>query len=161
MTEDPGKGAQNVIEHQAGTVVEASEAAAVARTRIMTVEVAMIATITEKVDMTGKRIRNQRDLVAMIRGVTECHIPQGIVLEIMIGTGVTTVEIGTRCKLISLGFLMVRPYSHDALIKTSLRLEGGTCFFYPCYILLCSSSFTHKRNMIWWNIHIVYGVSRC
>jgi len=98
MTEDPGKGAQNMIEHQAGTVIEESEAAVVAGTGIMTVEVAMIATMTEKVDMTGKRTRNQGDLVvvAMIQGVTEGRVPQGIVLETMIDTGVMTIEIGTR-----------------------------------------------------------------
>ena len=79
-----------MIEHQAGTVIEESEAAAVAGTGIMTVEVAMTATMTEKVDMTGKRTRNRGDLVAMIRGVTEGRVPQGIVLEIMIDTGSLT-----------------------------------------------------------------------
>lgn len=105
MTEDPGKGAPNAIEHQAGTVIEESVAAAVAG--IMTVEVAMIATMTEKVDMTGKRTRNQGDLVAMIQGVTEGHVPLGIVLETMIDMGVMTVEIGTRCRLVSLDFRRV------------------------------------------------------
>lgn len=92
MTEDPRKGAQNVIEHQAGTVIEEIEAAVVAGTGIMTVEVAMIATMTEKVDMT--RIKNQGDLVAMIRGVVEGHVPQGIVLGTTTDMGVVTVEMG-------------------------------------------------------------------
>jgi hypothetical protein len=81
-----------VIERQAGIVIEESEAVAVAGTEIMTVEVAMIATMAEKVDMTGKRTRNQGDLVvvAMIQEVTEGHVPQGIVLETMIDTGTLT-----------------------------------------------------------------------
>ncbi|VAI58310.1 unnamed protein product [Triticum turgidum subsp. durum] len=96
MTEDPRKGAQNVIEHQAGTVIEEIEAAVVTGTGIMTVEVAMIATMTEKVDMA--MIKNQGDLVAMIRGAAEGHVPQGIVLGTMTDTGVVTVEMGTRCR---------------------------------------------------------------
>ena len=80
-----------MIEHQAGTVIEESEATALAGTGIMTVEVAMIATMTEKVDMTGKRTGNLEDLVAMIRGVIEGHVPQGIVLEIMIDRGTSIV----------------------------------------------------------------------
>jgi hypothetical protein len=81
-----------VIERQAGIVIEESEAVAVAGTEIMTVEVAMTATMAEKVDMTGKRTRNQGDLVvvAMIQEVTEGHVPQGIVLETMIDTGTLT-----------------------------------------------------------------------
>lgn len=77
-------------EHQAGTTVEETEAAAVTGTGIMTVEASMIATMTEKVDMTGKRIENQGDLVVMIQGATEGHVPQGTVLETMIGTGMSS-----------------------------------------------------------------------
>jgi hypothetical protein len=64
---------------------------------IMTVEVAMIATMTEKVDMTGKRTRNQGDLVAMIQGVTEGHVPLGIVLETMIDMGTLTFILFLAC----------------------------------------------------------------
>lgn len=85
-----------MIEHQAGTVIEEIEAAVVTGTGIMTVEVAMIATMTEKVDMT--MIKNQGDLLAMIRGAAEGHVPQGIVLGTMTDTGVVTVEMGTRCR---------------------------------------------------------------
>lgn len=93
-----------MIEHQAGTVIEETEAAAVAGTEIMSEKVATIATMTEKVVMAGKRIKNQGDLAAMILGVTEDHVPQGIVLGTMINTGVMIVEIGTRCRRVSFGF---------------------------------------------------------
>lgn len=143
MTEGPGKGAWNVKEHQAGTAVEETEAAAVTGTGIMTIEAAMIATMAEKVDMTGKRIENQGDLVVMIQGATEGHVPQGTVLETMIGTGVMTVETDTRyglvpslrilaCTASSLVFLFgnSHPWGKTQLGVASLRTEKGTCFFH-------------------------------
>uniref|UniRef100_A0A0A9EST2 Uncharacterized protein n=1 Tax=Arundo donax TaxID=35708 RepID=A0A0A9EST2_ARUDO len=92
MTEGPGKGVWTVIGLQAGTAIEETGAAAMTGTGIMTAEEAMIATMTGKETEKG-------DLVAMIRGATADHVPQGTVLGIMIDTGVMTVEISTRNKL--------------------------------------------------------------